>query len=569
MTSDPEVKFQGHMIRQKARRTIVLCLTIAAAGTILLGGFGGGPAASPPYAFDANPFATTDGPPKDLWVFPNSALSEIENASLLADHLASALGDGPTSYSSENGWQPSWPIFRRTPSENDFFDHYSRVSVDFSSSDGSGFRLYYDQIYASFNYGDNGSLIDVDFRDGIFLGFQATLVDSKIIVPNALQYEPTARLLGDALGIPTKNLTVVSYLGMWNTTTVILSSTLFGFDLSGCNIMAATFDNGTGRLVSVQARPFVVLPSAALVTPQEAIDIGRRRAPSLYRADEKAQISSDGLLGIRLEPVDEVGEPIPVPSSPGNYSVETTLRFAFGYEYRANVTSSIFSMNYPILIVVDIDSGAVLVSGRHPIPVPSGEPEWVVLDPWTGSLLILSFAGLIVLGVLVGPPEIAIALLGSFIVQLHVRLAGIDVLENFNRGKIYGYIQGKPGCSFTELKTELRFFNGNLAYHLIVLEKLELVRSVKDGRTRRYFLQEDGGRIMKTHFLGKVESRIFRVLNEKGPSPGMEVAKELSISRQLAHYNLRHLQKRGLAKLLDSRWQAVQPETSYLDTDGE
>ena len=561
-TSDAEVKSQGRTIQQKARRTFALYLTIAAVGTMLLCGFGGGPSVRPPAALEAEPLAMTYSPPGNLWVFPNSSLSEIENASLLADHLASALGYGPTTYSSEDGWQPSWPIFRRAPSENDFFDHYYRVSVDFSSSDGSGFRLYYDQISASINYADNGSPIDVDLRDGIFLGFHATLIDSEIIVPTPSQYELTARLVGDLLGIPTKNLTVVSHLGMWNTTTVILSSTLFGFDLSGCNIMAVTFDNGTGRLVSVQARPFVVLPSAAFITPQGAIDIGRENVPSLYRADEEAQISSDGLLGIRLQPVDEVGEPTPVPSSPGNYSVETTLRFAFGYEYRANVTSDIFSMNYPILIVVDIDSGAILVAQRHSIPVISADSGWIVLSLWTGSLLILSLAFLMVLGVILGPPEIAIALLGSFMVQLHVRLAGIDVLENFNRGKIYGYVKGKPGCSFTELKTELRFFNGNLAYHLMVLEKLELVRSVKDGRTRRYFLQEDGGRIMKTQFLGKVESRIFRVLNERGPLSGIEVAKELSISRQRAHYNLRQLRKRGLAKLLDSRWRAVQQETS-------
>lgn len=522
----------------------------------------------PPADLEADRLAMTYGPPKDLWIFPNSTLSEIENASLLADHLASALGYGPTSYSSENGWQPFWPVFRRAPSENDFFDSYYRIPADFSSSDGSEFRLYYDHISASFNYDNNGSLIDVDFRDGIFLGFQATLVDSKIIVSNASQYEPTARLLGDVLGIPTKNLTVVSYLGRWNTTTVILSSTLFGLDLSGCNIMAVTFDNGTGRLVSVQARPFVVLPSTAFISPQEAIDIGRETAPSLYRADESPQVSSDGLLGIRLQPVDEVGEPMPVPSSPGNYSVETTLRFAFGYEYRANLTSNMFSMNYPILIVVDVDSGAVLAAQRHPIPVPLVESGWIVLDFWTGSLLILSLSFLVALGVLIGPPEIAVALLGSFMVQLHVRLAGIDVLENFNRGKIYGYIKGRPGCSFTELKTELRFFNGNLAYHLMVLEKLELVRSAKDGRTRRYFLQEDGGRIMKTQFLGKVESRILRILNEKGPLSGADVAKELSVSRQRAHYNLRHLQKRGLAELLDSRWHAVQQEASCLSTDG-
>ena len=202
------------MIRQKARRIFVLCLTIAAVGTMLLCGFGGSPSVRPPATLEADPLAMTYGPPGNLWVFPNSTLSEIENACLLADHLASALGYSPTSYSSENGWQPSWPIFRRAPSENDFFDGYflASPSVVFSSNDGSMFRLYYDQISASFNYDDNGSLIDVDFRDGIFLGFQATLVDSKIIVPNASQYEPTARQLGDALGIPTKNLTVVSYL---------------------------------------------------------------------------------------------------------------------------------------------------------------------------------------------------------------------------------------------------------------------------------------------------------------------------------------------------------------------
>ena len=89
----------------------MLCLTIAAVGTMLLCGFGVGPSVSPPAALEAGPMAMTYGPPRNLWVFPNSTLSEIENASLLADHLASALGEGPTSYSSENGWQPFWPVF--------------------------------------------------------------------------------------------------------------------------------------------------------------------------------------------------------------------------------------------------------------------------------------------------------------------------------------------------------------------------------------------------------------------------------------------------------------------------
>jgi predicted transcriptional regulator len=61
-----------------------------------------------------------------------------------------------------------------------------------------------------------------------------------------------------------------------------------------------------------------------------------------------------------------------------------------------------------------------------------------------------------------------------------------EVLDNFIRGQVYGYIRGKIVTHYNEIKSDLGLNNGSAGYHLYVLEKCRLVRSVKKGN-RRYF----------------------------------------------------------------------------------
>jgi predicted transcriptional regulator len=184
----------------------------------------------------------------------------------------------------------------------------------------------------------------------------------------------------------------------------------------------------------------------------------------------------------------------------------------------------------------------------------SGEHVIIVVVRWSPLAAVL----LMIVVMVVGPSEFSLLFLGLFVVPALIRLRGLNVLDNFNRGRIYGYIRGKPGCTFSDLKTELKMLNGNLAYHLAVLEKVGLIKSAKDGRTRRHFAGDAVGRIKPDSFLGKTESMVLSKLRSVGSVSTTKVAEALGMSRQRAHYNLRRLMRRGLVESTPMGWRVVE-----------
>jgi len=72
-------------------------------------------------------------------------------------------------------------------------------------------------------------------------------------------------------------------------------------------------------------------------------------------------------------------------------------------------------------------------------------------------------------------------------VPLYTRLRHEKVLDHETRGMIRGYIVANPGDHYNSIKEALELPNGTLAYHIQVLEKESLVRSVKDGKFRRFY----------------------------------------------------------------------------------
>jgi len=78
------------------------------------------------------------------------------------------------------------------------------------------------------------------------------------------------------------------------------------------------------------------------------------------------------------------------------------------------------------------------------------------------------------------------ALLFTF-VPLYSRLQKEKILDHETRGMIRGYILANPGDHYNSIKEALELPNGTLAYHIQVLEKEMLVRSVKDGKFRRFY----------------------------------------------------------------------------------
>lgn len=184
--------------------------------------------------------------------------------------------------------------------------------------------------------------------------------------------------------------------------------------------------------------------------------------------------------------------------------------------------------------------------------------QWL---PLAVSLIVV----ILVLGACVMlSPEFALLFMGSYIVLLYIRLKGANILDNFNRGKIMGFVSARPGASYTEIRDALKIGNGNLAYHLCVLERLELISSSKQGRSRRFYPAGVECRRDEYHFIGKMESQILDQLGKNGPLSNAAVAAFLGISRQRAHYNLRLLEKRGLVGRQGLLWQARLATVDHL-----
>ncbi|HVL87092.1 MAG TPA: winged helix-turn-helix transcriptional regulator [Candidatus Thermoplasmatota archaeon] len=68
-----------------------------------------------------------------------------------------------------------------------------------------------------------------------------------------------------------------------------------------------------------------------------------------------------------------------------------------------------------------------------------------------------------------------------------------DLLELDARKRIYGYVAKHPGAYLREMERELGLSQGQLNYHLDLLEKRGLLVSEKEAYTKRYFIHGGEG----------------------------------------------------------------------------
>jgi DNA-binding transcriptional ArsR family regulator len=70
---------------------------------------------------------------------------------------------------------------------------------------------------------------------------------------------------------------------------------------------------------------------------------------------------------------------------------------------------------------------------------------------------------------------------------LYSKLGREKILDNFLRGKIYGFVLANPGESQNHMMARLDIPHGTLLYHLERLERERLVKSRPDGALKRYY----------------------------------------------------------------------------------
>ena len=128
-------------------------------------------------------------------------------------------------------------------------------------------------------------------------------------------------------------------------------------------------------------------------------------------------------------------------------------------------------------------------------------------------------------------------LLSLLIAPLYVRLKKNEVLDNYTRGQIHGYIIANPGDHYNSIRDALELSNGILAHHLKTLEREGLVQSMRDGMYRRFFPAnaklppEDEGHL-------NIQRRILSVIRQNPGISQKEISMKVGVSGPTVNYHV-------------------------------
>jgi DNA-binding transcriptional ArsR family regulator len=181
--------------------------------------------------------------------------------------------------------------------------------------------------------------------------------------------------------------------------------------------------------------------------------------------------------------------------------------------------------------------------GLFAAPPPRFPLETVAVAAGVGTV---AAAGSVGVALAVGGESVRHPLhLASF--ALFTRLGRKRVLDNFVRGQLFGRVQERPGITYGELLQASGIGNGNLAYHLRVLEREGFVRSERQGRFKLFY---------PTHapMTGRgliISSPQKRVLDAVAAAPGIStrmLASGLGMPPRIITYHARGLAMLGLLR---------------------
>jgi predicted transcriptional regulator len=189
--------------------------------------------------------------------------------------------------------------------------------------------------------------------------------------------------------------------------------------------------------------------------------------------------------------------------------------------------------------LMDTEKVLINVLGAVQEPEDTGLPE-------VTTTAVAAAGFVVILGALAATEVGKVSLLG-LLVPLYTKLKKEDVLEQFTRGKIYGYILANPGDHYNSIQKALDIPNGTFAYHLRVLEKEGFIRSARYG-TRKCFFPASM-RVPAEDDTLKASQRLIveKILEEPGISQ-RDIAESLGVSSATISYHIKGLLRLGLVE---------------------
>ena len=137
------------------------------------------------------------------------------------------------------------------------------------------------------------------------------------------------------------------------------------------------------------------------------------------------------------------------------------------------------------------------------------------------------------------------------LIPMYTRIQKEDVLDQFVRGQIFGYIKTNPGVHYNQIRRGIDVKNGTLSYHLSVLEKTELVKSRREGLRYRAFYPTGMKFPKEQRFrLTEFQISILNIIKENAGTTQKEIALKLGKKPQTINYNIKVLAQADLIDVI-------------------
>jgi predicted transcriptional regulator len=202
------------------------------------------------------------------------------------------------------------------------------------------------------------------------------------------------------------------------------------------------------------------------------------------------------------------------------------------------------------------DTLQLIVKARPPVAVDGSR----ALYAWFAVSVVLA-AGVCLF---LGGTEIGLGLLAPVFIFLYSKIKRDQILDNYTRGQIHGYILANPGEHYNSIKSALDLNNGTLAYHLNRLEQENIIKSRPDGLFKRFYpasmkMPEPNGSA-----LTEVQRSIISKIKETPGISQRDIASLMKLSNATVNYHLERLLKKGTVR----RERAGMRKRCYLTEEG-
>ena len=179
------------------------------------------------------------------------------------------------------------------------------------------------------------------------------------------------------------------------------------------------------------------------------------------------------------------------------------------------------------------------------VPAPAPQSGGI---PASSMAILMSVA--IAIGVIgfVAGTEIGLYGIFTFLVFLYSKLGKEQILDNFTRGKIYGYIVANPGDHYNSIMNALRLSNGTFAYHLRRLEDEGLIKSATNGTLKRFYPVDMRVTENENDSLTRIQRIVFDIIVETPGISQKEISGLLSVSNATVNFHMDALIKKGFVK---------------------